>query len=132
MPRHNDIPQPLTTLNLKMVTHPIGRTLPLAHKVTGVAASFMSIDRAWFETLGGFTRHYSRAVYDDIDLCLRSLRRGVPAWVHPLPFWHLERRQPARPEPSKAGMILNNWLLHRQWDAMIVPDLLGPNPILPA
>jgi hypothetical protein len=89
----------------------------------------MSIDRAWFEALGGFTRHYSRAVYEDIDLCLRSLRRGVPAWMHPLPMWHFERRTPVRAEPSKGGAIFNDWLLHRQWEQIIAPDLLGENPI---
>jgi hypothetical protein len=123
----------VATIKLKTMTHPAGFAgrLPPARAVTGVPAAFMSVDRAWFETLGGFTRHYSRGVYDDIDLCLRSLRRGVPAWVHPLPFWLLERRQPPRGEPSKGGAILNSWLLHRQWDEMIVPDLLGPTPSLP-
>ena len=91
----------------------------------------MSVDRAWFETLGGFSRHYSRAVHDDIDLCLRSLKRGVPAWIHPLPMWYFERRPSFRAEPSRGGAILNDWLLHRQWDATIVPDLLGPDPSLP-
>jgi hypothetical protein len=99
--------------------------------VTGVPAAFMSIDRGWFDTLGGFTRNYSRAAHEDIDLCLRSLKRGVPPWVHPLAMWHFERRAPQRAEPSKGGAILNSWLLHRQWDAMIVQDLLGQNPILP-
>lgn len=54
----------------------------------------------------------------------------MPAWIHPLPMWHFERRQPVRAEPSKGGAILNSWLLHRQWDAMIVPDLLGIDPPL--
>jgi hypothetical protein len=108
---------------------PLGAPPP-AHAVTGVPAAFLSVDRAWFETLGGFIRQYVRAAHEDIDLCLRSLRRGVPAWVHPLPFWHFERKAPSRPEPSKGGAILNNWLLHRQWDAMIVPDLLGSAPPL--
>jgi hypothetical protein len=45
-------------------------------------------------------------------------------------MWYFERRSPVRPEPSKGGVILNNWLLHRQWDGMIVADLLGPEPTL--
>jgi hypothetical protein len=69
-------------------------------------------------------------VFDDIDLCLRSLKRGMPAWIHPLSLWYFERRSPVRPEPSKGGAILNNWLLNRQWDSMIVADLLGPDPAL--
>jgi hypothetical protein len=58
------------------------------------------------------------------------LQRGVPAWLHPLPLWYFERRSPVRPEPSKGGVILNNWLLHRQWDSMILADLIGPEPAL--
>lgn len=131
LPRSHDLPQRLTAVRLKAVTHPVPlatRSLPRARPVTGVPATFFSVDRAWFETLGGFTRHYSRAVHEDIDLCLRSLRRGVPAWVHPLPFWHFDRRPPVHAELSKGGATLNGWLLHRQWDAMIVPELLGVAP----
>ena len=79
---------------------------------------------------GCCTGDYSRAVHEDIDLCLRSLKRGVPAWVHPLQMRHFDRLPPLRAEPSKGGAILNDWLLHRQWDGMIVPDLLGPIPSL--
>jgi hypothetical protein len=123
--RQSDTPQRISAVKLRTVAHALAGGLPPAHQVTGIPASFMSIDRAWFETIGGFTRNYCRAAYEDIDFCLRSLRHGVPAWIHPLPLWHFERRQPLRAEPSKGGAILNNWLLHRQWDAMIVPDLLG-------
>jgi hypothetical protein len=129
--RFQDIPQRVKTIRLKSVTDVASRGAPPpAHAVIGVPAAFLSVDRAWFETLGGFIRQYVRAAHEDIDFCLRSLRRGVPAWVHPLAFWHFERKPPVRPEPSKGGAILNNWLLHRQWDAMIVPDLLGPEPPL--
>jgi hypothetical protein len=123
--RAHDTPQRITAVRLKAVTHPVVAELPPARPVTGISAAFMSIDRAWFETLGGFTRQYSRAAHEDIDFCLRSLRRGVSAWVHPLPLRQFEQRRSPRPEPSKGGIILNDWLLHRQWDAMIVPDLLG-------
>ena len=131
--RPHDLPRRITAVQLKSVAHPApsaSRSWPRARPVTGVSAAFLSVDRAWFEVLGGFTRHYARAAHEDIDLCLRSLSRGVPAWIHPLPMWHFERRQPVRAEPSKGGAILNSWLLHRQWDAMIVPDLLGPEPAL--
>jgi hypothetical protein len=120
-----DVPQRISAIKLKTLTHPVTRVLPPARQVTGVPAAFMSVDRAWFETLGGFTRHYCRAAFDDIDFCLRSLQRGVSAWVHPMPFWHFDRRQPMRAEPSKGGAILNDWLLHRQWDAMILSNLPG-------
>ncbi len=130
--RAGDLPQRVTAVKLKVVSHPAPSAArsaaTAARPVVGVPAAFMSVDRPWFETLGGFTRNYSRAAHEDIDLCLRSLRRGVPSWVHPLPMWHFDRRPPLRAEPSKGGAILNGWLLHRQWDAMIVPGLLGPSP----
>jgi hypothetical protein len=131
--RPRDLPRRITAVRLKAVVHSApaaARALPRARPVAGVPAAFLSVDRAWFETLGGFSRQYCRAAHEDIDLCLRSLRRGVPAWIHPLPMWHFERRPPLRAEPSRGGAILNGWLLHRQWDAMIVPDLLGPVPAL--
>jgi hypothetical protein len=134
LPRMRELPQRISAIKLKTISHlapPSVRPPAPAHPVTGVPAAFMSIDRGWFDTLGGFTRNYSRAAHEDIDLCLRSLKRGVPPWVHPLAMWHFERRAPQRAEPSKGGAILNSWLLHRQWDAMIVQDLLGQNPILP-
>ncbi len=130
----HDVPRPVASVKLKAVTAlaPFAALpAPGARAVTGVPSAFLSIDRDWFGTLGGFTRHYCRAAHEDIDLCLRSLKQGVPAWVHPLRMWHLERRQSIRAEPSKGGAILNSWLMHRQWDAMIVPDLLGPSPVLP-
>jgi hypothetical protein len=117
LPRPQDLPQRVTAVRLKVMTQPAplaSRPLLPGRPVVGVPAAFLSVDRAWFETLGGFTRNYSRAVFDDIDLCLRSLKRGVPAWIHPLPLWHFERQSPIRPEPSKGGAILNNWLLSRR------------------
>ena len=126
----HDMPRRVTSVNLKSEAHPVPAATPGAHPAPGVSAAFLSIDRAWFETLGGVSRHYCRAIYEDVDLCLRSLKRGVPAWVHPLRFWYLERHGPHRMEPSKGGAILNSWLLHRQWDSMIVPDLLGQTPKL--
>jgi hypothetical protein len=116
-------PRLVTAMRLKAVSHPAGPRG--AGPAIGVPAAFLSIDRAWFETLGGFTGQYSRAVNEDIDLCLRSRERGVSAWVHPLPMWHFDRRPTPRPEPSKGGAILNRWLLHRRWDATILSDLAG-------
>ena len=124
--RSNNVPVRITAVALNKVSDLAARGSPVAQKVAGVPAAFLSIDRSWFETLGGFTGEYSRAVYEDIDLCLRSRKHGVPAWVHPLPMWHFERRPPPRPEPSRGGAILNDWLLHRRWDAMIGSELLGP------
>ena len=132
LPRRQDVPERIVSVRLKTISHPVARGVPEGRAVLGVPATFMSIDRGWFAALGGFTRNYCRAVYEDIDFCLRSLSRGVPPWIYPLPLWHFDRRPPLRAEPSKGGEILNNWLLHRQWDEIIVPDLLGLSPTLPA
>ena len=133
LPKARDLPRRITAVQLKSVTHPapsVMRSWPTARRVTGVSSAFLSVERGWFEALGGFTRNYVRGEHEDIDFCLRSLTRGVPAWSHPLQMWHFERRQPIRAEPSKGGAILNSWLLHRQWDATIMPNLLGPEPAL--
>jgi hypothetical protein len=125
-PGSRNPPRRVTEFKLKAVTQPPRSGLGSSRAgwpVSGVPASFMSVDRAWFEALGGFTGLYSRAAYEDIDLCLRSFRRDVSAWVHHLPMWHFERHPPVRPEPSKGGAIFNSWLLRRQWDETIVADL---------
>jgi hypothetical protein len=132
LPRRRDVPERITSVRLKTISHAVSRASPEARAVPGVPAAFMSIDRGWFDTLGGFTRNYCRGAYEDIDFCLRSLRRDVPAWIYPLPLWHFDRRPPLRAEPSKGGEIFNNWLLHRQWDRVIGPELLGASPALPA
>jgi hypothetical protein len=131
LPRPQELPQRVTAVGLKALSQSAvmaTRPPPPARPVVAVPVAFLSVDRAWFEALGGFTRHYCRAVYEDVDLCLRSLKRGVPAWVHPLQMWYFEHRSPIRPEPSNGGTLLNNWLLHRQWDDLIVPGLLGSDP----
>jgi hypothetical protein len=132
VPRGLSVPQRVATIRLGKVTH---RMASASHgssrPVMGVPAAFMSVDRAWFEALGGFTLQYCRAVHEDIDLCLRSLRRGVPAWIHELRMWQFAGRPSTRAEPSRGGAILNDWLFHRQWDSTIVPGFLGIDPVMP-
>jgi hypothetical protein len=132
--RSDGAPHSLNAISMHRAVHPaptLARCPFVSRPVVGVPGAFLSVDRAWFDQLGGFIRHYCRAALDDIDLCLRALKLGFPAWVHPLPMWHLERWGPARAEPTGGGMMLNDWLFHRQWDDMIVPQLIGPSPSLP-
>ncbi len=126
--RADGVPHRVASPGLKRTSGPGGSLLTAARPVAAVPAAFMSASRAWIEQLGGFTRNYARAALEDVDLCLRATQQGVPPWVHPLPMWYFERRGPVRPEPSKGGLILNDWLLHRQWDRMITADLLGQHP----
>ena len=127
--RANELPFEIGAIRLNRLASAAARPMAVAGPAAGVPAAFMSVDRRWFETLGGFTRHYARAAYEDIDFCLRSRKHGFPAWVHPLPMWHFERRGIARPEPSKGGAILNEWLFHRQWDETVRAELLGLNAL---
>ncbi len=124
-----ELPFEWETIRLRRLTSPASRALPAPAQAMGVPGAFMSVDRRWFETLGGFSRHYARAAFDDIDFCLRSQQQGFPAWVHPLPMWHFERRGPQRPEASKGGAILNDWLFHRQWHESIRASLADSKPV---
>jgi GT2 family glycosyltransferase len=54
--------------------------------VPAVTGAFISVNRAWFERLGGFSPEYIFGHYEDVDLCLRSLQAGTPAWLHNIPF----------------------------------------------
>jgi GT2 family glycosyltransferase len=49
--------------------------------VPAVSGAFLSVDRDWFEALGGFSEDFVFGHCEDADLCLRSLEAGVPSWV---------------------------------------------------
>ena len=58
--------------------------------VPAVTGAFMSVDRGWFEKLGGFTEDYVFGHYEDADLCLKSIQAGAVPWIHDIRLWHLE------------------------------------------
>jgi len=58
--------------------------------VPGITGAFMSLNRGWFEHLGGFTEDFIFGHYEDADLCLKSVERGVAPWIHDIRLWHLE------------------------------------------
>jgi GT2 family glycosyltransferase len=94
--------------------------------VSAVSGAFMSLDRAWFERIGGFSENYIFAYYEDADLCLRSWDHGAPSWVHELDFWHLEGKGSSTPLPHhKGAAAVNRWLFTGEWHDRIAPDLLG-------
>jgi GT2 family glycosyltransferase len=96
--------------------------------VPAVTGAFISVERAWFEKLGGFTEDYVFGHYEDADLCLKSLQAGVPAWLHDLRMWHLEGKGSHRLPQHEGGSLLNRWLFSRKWETTIVPDLVGRAP----
>ena len=99
--------------------------------VPAITGAFMSADRQWFETLGGFTEDYVFGHYEDADLCLKSLQQGTPAWMHDLRMWHLEGKGSTRLPQHEGGSLVNRWHFSRTWASVIVPDLVGRTPAHP-
>ena len=102
-----------------------------ARPVPAVSGAFISVDRAWFEALGGFTEDFIFGHYEDADLCLKSIERGTPPWLHDIKMWHLEGKGSTRQPPHEGGSLINRWLFTRQWLPMIDSGLLGPQPSHP-
>jgi hypothetical protein len=96
--------------------------------VPAVTGAFLSVDRGWFEKLGGFSEDYVFGDYEDADLCLKSLLAGTPAWLHDNRMWHLEGRGAERVPQHEGGALVNRWHFARTWTSTIVPDLLGRTP----
>jgi GT2 family glycosyltransferase len=99
--------------------------------VPAVTGAFISADREWFQSLGGFTEDYIFGHYEDADLCLKSLRQGVPVWLHDIRFWHLEGKGSVRLPPHEGGSLVNRWLFTRRWGNAIAAGLAGPAPTHP-
>jgi GT2 family glycosyltransferase len=87
--------------------------------VPAVTGAFMSIDRSWFESLGGFSPEYIFGHYEDADLCLKSLAAGKPAWIHNVPFMHLEGKG-STPCPGRDGAsLVNRWHFTSAWGEFV-------------
>jgi len=100
--------------------------------VPAITGAFMSIDRDWFETIGGFNEEYLFGHYEDVDLCLKSLAQGKPVWIHDFPMWHMEGKGSVRQKAHEGGSVVNRWLFTHQWGELIARELLGPKPTCPA
>jgi GT2 family glycosyltransferase len=96
--------------------------------VPAVTGAFMSMDRAWFERLGGFSPKFIFGHYEDVDLCLRSLEAGSPAWLHDIPFLHLESVGSHRTPLHGGGRMVNRWHLTEKWGDLVRSELNGPSP----
>jgi GT2 family glycosyltransferase len=112
-------------------TPPEMTTFTRSRPVPAVTGAFISVERAWFETLGGFTEDYVFGHYEDADLCLKSLQAGSPAWMQDLKLWHLEGKGSTRRPVHEGGSLVNRWLFSNVWGAALNQDLLGPNPAHP-
>ncbi len=101
-----------------------------ARPVPAVTGAFMSMNRHWYERLGGFTEDFVFGHYEDADLCLKSLALGVPAWMHDIKLWHLEGKGSTRMPVHEGGSLVNRWLFANNWEELIQAKLCGPNPQL--
>lgn len=99
-----------------------------ARPVPAVTGAFMSVDRRWFEQLGGFSPEYVFGHYEDADLCLKSLMKGQSAWLQPLPLWHLEGKGSSRRAAHEGGALVNRWHFSRTWGELIAFDMRGREP----
>jgi GT2 family glycosyltransferase len=99
-----------------------------SRQVSAVTGAFISVDRAWFESIGGFSLEYVFGHYEDADLCLKSLVAGKPVWVHNVPFWHLEGKGSTRRHVHEGGSTVNRWHFTNLWKDFIESELRGRRP----
>jgi GT2 family glycosyltransferase len=99
--------------------------------VPAVTGAFMSVDRAWYEKLGGFTENYVFGHYEDADLCLKSIEAGTVPWIHDIRLWHLEGQGSTRLPVHEGGTLVNRWLFTKTWSEVVANGLLGPEPTNP-
>ena len=81
-----------------------------ARPVPAVTGAFISIERAWFEQLGGFTEDFIFGHCEDADLCLKSIAKGTAPWIHDIRLWHLEGKGSTCRAAHEGGSIVNRWL----------------------
>jgi GT2 family glycosyltransferase len=101
------------------------------HPVPAISGAFMSIERNWFERLGGFAEDYIFGHYEDADLCLRSIDRGTLPWLHDFRLWHLEGKGSVRLPHHEGASMVNRWLFTKLWHERVERDLLGSLSIPP-
>ncbi len=99
--------------------------------VPAVTGAFISVERGWYEHLGGFTEDFIFGHYEDADLCLKSITAGTAPWMHDIRLWHLEGKGSTRQPHHEGGSLVNRWLFSKRWMTTIENGLLGPDPTHP-
>lgn len=99
-----------------------------ARPVPAVTGAFISVDRTWFEHIGGFSLDYVFGHYEDADLCLKSRAYGQNVWMQPLPLWHLEGKGSIRRPVHEGGSLVNRWQFSRAWGELVADELSGRTP----
>ena len=96
--------------------------------VPAVTGAFMSVERSWYEQLGGFTEDFIFGHYEDADLCLKSIAKETVPWIHDIRLWHLEGKGSTRLPHHEGGSLVNRWLFTSRWISMIENGLQGSDP----
>jgi GT2 family glycosyltransferase len=99
--------------------------------VPAVTGAFLSVESGWFEKLGGFTEDFIFGHYEDADLCLKSIEKGVVPWLQDIRMWHLEGKGSNREIAHEGGSLVNRWLFSQTWVRTIEAGLKGPTPTHP-
>jgi GT2 family glycosyltransferase len=127
-------PDGVQSLQLSRVEHygkgapPVAVHFTRTRPVPAVTGAFISCERAWFETLGGFTEDYVFGHYEDADLCLKSLQRDEPVWLQDIRLWHLEGKGSVRLNAHEGGSLINRWLFSERWCDVVADGLQGQRP----
>ena len=109
---------------------PLGTKFVHPRPVPAITGAFMSLNRKWFEQIGGFSEDYVFGHYEDADLCLKSLEKGVCPWIHDVKLWHLEGKGSHRLPFHEGASVVNRWLFNKRWAKKLIPDMLGQSPRL--
>jgi hypothetical protein len=99
--------------------------------VPAVTGAFISLNRSWYEKLGGFTEDFVFGHYEDADLCLKSISEGVAPWIHDVRMWHLEGKGSKRLPVHEGGSHVNRAIFSERWDDLIAAGLEGRQPSHP-
>jgi GT2 family glycosyltransferase len=98
----------------------------VSRPVPAVTGAFMSVEREWFESLGGFSPEFIYGHYEDADLCLKSFTAGKAAWLHYLPFLHFEGKGSAYRPAQEGGSLVNRWHFTKVWGEIVKKNIHGP------
>ncbi len=94
--------------------------------VPAVSRACLSVDKAWFGKLQGFSLEYADGPYLDADFCLRSSQAGTAPWLHDLPLWQLDGMANAHSPQQAGGAIFNRWLLTKTWAPSLGREAAAP------
>ena len=98
--------------------------------VPAVTGACLMIDRELYQGLGGFRDTYIRGGYEDSDLCLRLIEKGLQNWyLSEIELHHLEA-QSFTAEARRPADRYNTWL-QTHWWGKAIEELMRQHPQMP-